>query len=233
MLSRRAFGASVLIDHNTLWIVGGWSRDFNDLSSTELLSFKSDQPPIMGPELPFTIRCHCMIRYDENSIYLIGGKQNNEWSKKTWIVNPVNGFEIQEGPPLNHVRHSHACAKLKINNGKILIVVSGGLGSIPHQDYLDSVEILDPSANNPAWILGPKLPIDLWGHVMETGPTGKSVIVIGGKNESGDIYSKKLFELTDLSKDWVELEQKLENGRHNHLVMAISEETAKYIVNQT
>ena len=83
MLSRRAFGASVLIDHNTLWIVGGWSRDFNDLSSTELLSFKSDQPPIMGPELPFTIRCHCMIRYDENSIYLIGGKQNNEWSKKT------------------------------------------------------------------------------------------------------------------------------------------------------
>ena len=47
------------------------------------------------------------------------------------------------------------------------------------------------------------------------------------------IYSKKLFELTDLSKDWVEMEQKLENGRHNHLVMAISEETAKYIVNQT
>ena len=57
---------------------------------------------------------------DENSIYLIGGKQNNEWSKKTWIVNPVNGFEIQEGPSLNHVRHSHACAKLIIN-GKLMI----------------------------------------------------------------------------------------------------------------
>ena len=214
-----------------LWIVGGWNRDFNDLASTEFISFEN-QPPIMGPDLPFTIRCHCMIRYDENSIYLIGGKQNNEWSKKSWIVNPVNGFEIQEGPTLNHVRHSHACAKLKIN-GKILIVVTGGLGSTPHQDFLDSVEILDPSSDNPAWILGPKLPMDLWGHVMETGPTGKSVIVIGGKNESRDIYSNKLFELTDVSKDWVELDQKLEYGRHNHLAMTISQETAKSIVNQT
>ena len=109
LLSRRAFGASVLIDQNMLWIVGGWNRDFNDLASTEFISLEN-QPPIMGPDLPFTIRCHCMVRYDENSIYLIGGKQNNEWSKKSWIVNPVNGFEIQEGPPLNHVRHSHACA---------------------------------------------------------------------------------------------------------------------------
>ena len=55
-----------------------------------------------------------MIRYDEKSIYIIGGLQNDSYndnydndddhdstSNKTWIVDPTNGFKITEGPSLN------------------------------------------------------------------------------------------------------------------------------------
>ncbi len=92
-----------------------------------------------------------MIQYDEKSIYIIGGNQNGQFnSKKTWIVDPTNGFKITEGPSLNKARDSHGCAKMTIN-GRTILVVAGGLRE--GSEYLDSVEILDPSGNN-VWTQG-------------------------------------------------------------------------------
>ena len=92
-----------------------------------------------------------MIKYNENAIYLIGGKQNDKWSNKTWIIDPKNGYQIREGPSLNNVRHSHGCAKMVINN-RVLLVVTGGLGT-SHTDFLNTVEILDPLSHK-GWLLG-------------------------------------------------------------------------------
>ena len=60
MVDRRAFSASVILNENTLWVVGGWDRDFHDLSSTEFVSIDSvdSVDSIHGPDLPFTVRCH-------------------------------------------------------------------------------------------------------------------------------------------------------------------------------
>ena len=90
-----------------------------------------------------------MIQYNEKSIYIIGGWQNGSRSKKTWIVDPTNEFEIKEGPSLIKARHNHGCAKMTLN-GRTILVVAGGLGN---GGRLDSVEILDPSENN-AWTEG-------------------------------------------------------------------------------
>ena len=108
---------------------------------------------VKGPDLPFTISEHSMIQYDEKSIYIIGGRQNGSRSKKTWIVDPTNGFEIKEikeGPSLNNARAGHGCAKMTLN-GRTVLVVAGGLGE--GFEILDSVEILDPSENN-IWTQG-------------------------------------------------------------------------------
>ena len=98
--------------------------------------------------MPFTIFGHSMIQYDEKSIYIIGGYQNDSLSRQTWIVDPTkfkfNEFHMMEGPPLLVERSSHACAKMTIN-GSTLLVVAGGISS---DGTLDSVEILDPSSNN-------------------------------------------------------------------------------------
>ena len=90
-----------------------------------------------------------MIMYDEKSIYITGGFQNGPfYSKKTWIVDPTNKFQIKEGPSLNNGRENHGCAKMTLNGRTILVVAGGGNDGI-----LDSVEILDPLGNN-VWIQG-------------------------------------------------------------------------------
>ena len=106
----------------------------------------------------FFSRRHCMIKYDENSIFIIGGKQNDVISNKTWIINPKKEFQIKEGPNLNQLRFGHACGKMLAPNGKILLVVAGGTGLVKnseshHLKFLNSVEILDPSLKQ-GWKLG-------------------------------------------------------------------------------
>ena len=121
---------------------------FRGLNSTEFVSI--NQKPIKGPDFPFTIRWHGMIQYDNNSIYLIGGFQNDSVSKRTWIFNPSNEFQIQEGPSLKIERREHICGKIKIQ-GTHFLVVAGGINE--SYEYLDSVELLDPLSNE-GWILG-------------------------------------------------------------------------------
>ena len=153
MIEKRSGAASVALDQSTLWIVGGFNG--NDLSSTEFIKLgQLFQSKLIfsakGPDLPFRISGHSMIQYDEKSIYIIGGFQNDRRTNKTWIVDPTNEFQIKEGPSLIKGRYGHGCAKMTLN-GRTILVVAGGVD----EDWktLDSVEILDPSENN-VWTPG-------------------------------------------------------------------------------
>ena len=145
MIEKRVDAASVALDPCTLWIVGG-RKGFlgNALNSTEFIKF--GQPSVKGPDLPFAIEGHSMIQYNEKSIYIIGGYQKDSfYSKKTWIVDLTNGFDITEGPSLNKARACLGCAKMKIN-GRAVLIVAGGYTN--NDEILDSVELLDPLGNN-------------------------------------------------------------------------------------
>ena len=144
MTEKRTEAASVALDQNILWIVGGHDEHYNDLRTTEFI--KLGQSSVKGPHLPFTINGHSMIQYNEKSIYIIGGTQNGSISKKTWIVDPTNVLQIKEGPSLKNGRVGHGCAKMTLN-GRTILVVAGGFGA------WDSVEILDPSGSN-VWTPG-------------------------------------------------------------------------------
>ena len=148
MLEQRSDAASIVINQNILWIIGGRDK-FKIHSSTEFVSsisspsFKSTD----GPTLPFTIHSHGVVQYDSSSVYIIGGYQDGKWSDRTWILDPSNNFQIREGPTLNVARCNHSCGKMSIN-GKIVIVIAGGF-------FEDSVEILDPSNSSASgWRLG-------------------------------------------------------------------------------
>ena len=149
MIKKRQHAATVALGQNTLWIVGGKDEHFSDLRSTEFI--KLGQPSVKGRDLPFTIRFHSIIQYDEKSIYIIGGVQNDSgFSNKTWIVDPTNEYQITEGPSLNEGRRFHGCAKMTLN-GRTILVVAGGQGE--GLETLDSVEILDPLGKN-VWTQG-------------------------------------------------------------------------------
>ena len=152
LLAPRSGAAGVILD-SSLWIVGGFNG-YEELNTTEFVSVGSSIP---GPALPLSIRRHAMVKFNEESVYIIGGKQNGSITRKTWIVNPKNEFEIQEGPPLIQSRFGHSIAKfVSYQEGRILIVIAGGTGlnkEFGFLSHLNSTEILDPMSSK-GWTQG-------------------------------------------------------------------------------
>ena len=149
MMHPRSLMSSVVLNKSKLWITGGIQRR-SSTNSTEIISL--DQPPVPGPDLPFTVYGHSMVLVDSTTIYLIGGCQNGQESSKTWIIDPTNNFQIKVGPSLNISRMEHSCSKMKIE-GRIFLAVAGGVkfGSVAS---LDSVELLDTAFPEQGWKMG-------------------------------------------------------------------------------
>ena len=69
----RLKSASV-VTKNGLWITGGfhgWNENNTFLSSTE---FVTPTQALMGPEMPYAITGHCIIKIDESTVILTGGR---------------------------------------------------------------------------------------------------------------------------------------------------------------
>ena len=111
MMHPRSLMSSVVLNKSKLWITGGIQRR-SSTNSTEIISL--DQPPVPGPDLPFTVYHHSMVLVDPTTIYLIGGYQNGVTSNKTWIIDPTNDFQIKVGPSLNIARSQHSYSKMRI-----------------------------------------------------------------------------------------------------------------------
>ena len=118
-------------------------------SATEFISL--DEPhAVPGPQIPFAVHHHCMVQLDSKSIFIIGGYQNGVKSDKTWVVDPTNNYQVKEGPTMKTVKWVHSCAKMKIKEKTILVVVGNTLDG----DLEDLVELLDTSVPDPKWTIG-------------------------------------------------------------------------------
>ena len=119
MLQKRVHSASVIVNENKLmsklWVTGGQDNDDLNLNKTlnnsEFVFFEEDEKlklkklnSVKGPDLPIAVCHHGMAKIKENSIYIIGGRQNGEISNNVWIVDPTNEYSIKKGPPLNTPR---------------------------------------------------------------------------------------------------------------------------------
>ena len=100
-----------------------------------------------GPTLPYPLSSHCAVKYSKDTVYIIGGLDDNSDLDKVLIYNITNGFSHIEGPSLITKRRFHSCS-LMSNGQQSKIVVAGG-------ELLSSVEIFDPTANN--WIPGKEI----------------------------------------------------------------------------
>ena len=75
-------------------------------------------------------------------------------------------------------------------------------------------------------LLGPNLPHELCGSTMETSPTGKGVILIGGSKKENHNGSQNLLELQGDSIDslkWSSLKQKI-TPRYDHVSFPITDD---------
>ena len=120
MIQARSHSANVVLSNGSLWITGGENTNlgFTPLrdKSSEILSLCDNTlSSVPGPELAFTICYHGMVKINDHTIYIIGGKQDDMISKNVWIVDPTNGFSIKKGPSLKTSRYGFSCGKIEIN----------------------------------------------------------------------------------------------------------------------
>ena len=118
------------------------------------------QGAIDGPRMPITLSGSCVVKYNDTSIYILGGIQNYTRSLKeyndrnVWIASISDEITFSQGPSMLQGRYYHACGTISFGN-KNLIIVAGGmtpLTSDKNSGVTSSLEILDPSTNR--WVQG-------------------------------------------------------------------------------
>ena len=116
-----------------------------------------EQGAIDGPRMPVTLSGSCVVKYNDTSIYILGGIQNytrklKEYNhKNVWIASISDEITFSQGPSMLEERYSHACGTISFGN-KNLIIVAGGITGGRNEVRSSSVEILDPSTNR--WVKG-------------------------------------------------------------------------------
>ena len=122
---KRSGAASVMLNEETLWILGGRRTDESYITSTELISLDADFS-VYGPSMPNELSNLCAVKYNESHIYLTGGYNYDSGGEtnKVWIFNKVT-TAWTEGPLMINKRAWHGCTILHHEQGS-WIVVSGG-----------------------------------------------------------------------------------------------------------
>ena len=126
MLEKRQWTSGIVLNYpqKTFWITGGLSEKNagKGHSSSEFIYL--NKPAEKGPDLPFEIHAHCMIKYNDSAIFIIGEYTSYPYpvSSKTWIIDPTNNFTIRDGPSLSKGKAYMACGKMTID-GKTWLVV--------------------------------------------------------------------------------------------------------------
>ena len=167
VLERRRDASSIVLNETTIWVTGGHASQNQDYifeylsdrfptakNTTEFIKY--DEPSVKGPELPFKIFGHTMVKVDSETVYIIGGfSKRGHWVEecdRTWVVD-LSNFDIKPGPSLNEGRSEHSSSTMKIN-GKLFIVVAGGRTDNEYGFQLNSVELLDTEFPQKGWIMG-------------------------------------------------------------------------------
>ena len=148
MTSKRDWHASVQLDSERIWILGGNDGNSN-LDTTEFIQLdRTVGTP--GPKLPYAMLNMCVVKVAEDKIFVIGGDNGDKKTEFVWIFNPQDEFSYIEGPPLQYARFVHSCGLMKDENHSYVVVAGGH-----NKGRLDSVEILNLTTFE--WSVGNRL----------------------------------------------------------------------------
>jgi hypothetical protein len=214
MISVRVYAAAAQLKDGKLLVTGGFDES-DSLNSAEMLTEEGWESNI--PSLPVAVYGHCMVTVNSTTVMAIGGRQNNQYSGKTFYF--TFGEESwTEGPELKNKRAAHSCGKIRRNkeSQEMSIIVAGGLDA---SSRLPSVEILDEGSNE--WQTGPELPFGIERSQMVEDQNG-GVVLIGGRTSSVG-HLDTLYQLPQGGQDavWTKMEQKMNTGRNSHTAILV------------
>jgi hypothetical protein len=173
------------------------------------------------PDLPTTVTSHCMVKVSSSVVMVIGGDQDEQTSKKTFLLDTKENV-WKEGPPLLHDRTGLSCGQIRLgkNNSEFSIIVVGGIYA---GTYFSTTEVLDQPSGE--WRQGPALPFGISNAKLVEDADG-GVVLVGGRAHLP--YFDTLFRLPHAGQDgkWEELPQKLKIGRIYHTAFMVPDHLA-------
>jgi hypothetical protein len=147
MLEERYYSASLTLNSSHLWITGGNNGNVL-LQTSEFVSI--GQPAVQGPDLPYAVFGHCLVGVNSSTALLCGGENSGGYLNECHYMD-LEDHSWSQGPSMMTKRSSHSCGIFKsaAHQGRNIVIAAGGYYN---GDYLDSVEMLDPTTNK--WIEG-------------------------------------------------------------------------------
>ena len=160
MSTSRSQAAISKMSENIHWVSGGIDYNYQSLDSSEIVEYKPEEDKWIvrgGMDLPVCIYDHSIIKWDEDTTFMIGGvtggnydsdleedeQEEPETERKTWIFDVEDGFlDIRLGPSMYYPRSDFQSAIMMSKGRRVIVVVGGNDGHWCH----DSVEILDPGS---------------------------------------------------------------------------------------
>ena len=141
-------GTGSVVIENQLILSGGFGEP-GLLNSIEMVSpdTAASTPSV---ELPTGFQGHCLVKWDESTVMVIGGADDLQGARtETLLINVVSNT-WSAGPILNTGRSLHACGEIEIM-GTPYIVVSGGGAGDNNDVILKSTEILEKDNVENGW----------------------------------------------------------------------------------
>ena len=154
----RGYASSIVLNHNRLWVTGGFNGAYL-LASSEYVTLTGTMP---GPDLPMPLFRHAIVAINSTSSMVIGGYDENSggYSASTLCYDHNKGEWII-GPSLMQARSYHAAGIVtdEVTNEQFVAVTGGW-----YYHDLNSTEILQDGE----WVQG-KLSntifFEKWGSV--------------------------------------------------------------------
>jgi hypothetical protein len=145
MLEERYYSASLTLNSSHLWITGGLNGNVR-LQTSEFVSI--GQAAVKGPDLPYAVYGHCLVGVNSSTALLCGGYNGGPLNECHYM--DLEDHSWSQGPSMMTKRMQHSCGIFKsaAHQGRNIVIAAGGYNG----DYLDSVELLDPTTNK--WIEG-------------------------------------------------------------------------------
>jgi hypothetical protein len=140
----RAWGASIVLDGQTLWITGGVLNTSRTTKTTEYVGLDGTRP---GPDLPLELQGHCLVAINATTLLLTGGITIEYYKSAATYFFSIEDQVWTAGPPLMIGRYVHSCAVFNLDN-QMTVIVTGGYDS----NYLSSSELLIIGSD--AWTQG-------------------------------------------------------------------------------
>jgi hypothetical protein len=191
--------------------------------STSSVVYFSEETWKELPDLPTQLTDHCMVKVSSSIVMVIGGIQDEEVSKKTFLLDTKENV-WKNGPSLQQERGYLSCGLIRSakNSSEFSIIAVGGrLNDGPR---FSTTEVLDQP--NGEWRQGPTLPFGI-NHAQLVEDADGGVILVGGyADDMSDLDILLRLPHAGQDGEWEELPQKLTIGRGHHTAVMVPDNLA-------